>query len=305
VGNIGVGAVTSVANVIKKGPGVSINSETQIEPSESELPDENGDGSEGEDARKIKENEEQELKLLRRELRALLKQKRSNIAIHAILCSIFELLLVLMVFRQLIGQCGYWEVLFHPPEISTLFVSFVCISIVHLTLIEPVTQFLAMAKFANNHPYIFEHPQQAFWLSMLQFITVTGIEFANVFLLLCTNDTIDLISNFVAMVIVSEFDGYVYESMKEEPLKKLLNEEFTEEAFIIRHTTSLKCGETEEATSPDEESRLLKVTWGARSCQNKVERTIYKIFRAYYVSFYYYFLPFLSMIVATFIPVYL
>lgn len=139
MGNIGVGAVTSVANVIKKGPGVSINSETQIEPSESELPDENGDGSDGEDARKIKANEEQELKLLRRELRALLKQKRSNIAIHAILCSIFELLLVLMVFRQLIGQCGYWEVLFHPPEISTLFVSFVCISIVHLTLIEPVT----------------------------------------------------------------------------------------------------------------------------------------------------------------------
>ena len=209
-----------------------------------------------------------------------------------------------MVFKQLLTQCAYYEVFFHPAEISTLFVSFVCISIVHLTLIEPATQFLAMAKFANNHPYIFEHPQQAYWLSLLQFVTVMMIEFANIFLLLCTSDTIDLIGNFVAMVIVSEFDGYVYESMKEEPLKKLLDEEFTEETFQVRHTTSRKCSEDEVASCPDDEVRPLKVLWSARSWQNKAERTLYKIFRAYYVSFYYYFLPFLSMILATFMPVY-
>lgn len=58
------------------------------------------------------------------------------------------------------------------------------------------------------------------------------------------------------------------------------------------------------ASCPDEEVRPLKVLWSARSWQNKAERTVYKIFRAYYVSFYYYFLPFLSMILATFMPVY-
>lgn len=228
-------AIATVASVIKKGPEFSINSDNLLNSSDAQVDPsiENEMKSDSDlDSKKNDEQDEQEqLKLLRRELKALIKQKRSNIAIHAILCSIFELLLVLMVFKQLLTQCAYYEVFFHPAEISTLFVSFVCISIVHLTLIEPATQFLAMAKFANNHPYIFEHPQQAYWLSLLQFVTVMMIEFANIFLLLCTNDTIDLIGNFVAMVIVSEFDGYVYESMKEEPLKKLLSEEFTKETF--------------------------------------------------------------------------
>ena len=48
------------------------------------------------------------------------------------------------------------------------------------------------------------------------------VELANISVLLLTDNTIDLISNFVAIVIVAEFDSFVFHSMKDEPFKKLL-----------------------------------------------------------------------------------
>lgn len=50
-------------------------------------------------------------------------------------------------------------------------------------------------------------------------------------------------SNFVALVIIAEFDVFVYASMKDEPLKQLIEREFTEKVFKIQHTTSKKANE--------------------------------------------------------------
>jgi len=60
-----------------------------------------------------------------------------------------------------------------------------------------------------------------------------------------TPDVIDMIGNFVALVVIAEFDNYVFCSMKDEPLKKLIEAEFTEKVFLIEHTTSKKCSEDE------------------------------------------------------------
>ena len=42
-----------------------------------------------------------------------------------------------------------------------------------------------------------------------------------------------MVSNFVALVIIAEFDVFVYASMKDEPLKQLTEREFTEKVFRI------------------------------------------------------------------------
>jgi hypothetical protein len=54
------------------------------------------------------------------------------------------------------------------------------------------------------------------------------IEFDNIMVLLCTTDTLSLIGNFVSLVIVSQFDDFVYASMKDDPSKILIQAEFTE-----------------------------------------------------------------------------
>ena len=52
------------------------------------------------------------------------------------------------------------------------------------------------------------------------------IELSNIFLCLMTGDTISMISNFVAIQIVSQFDEFVFFSMSDEPMKVLLEERF-------------------------------------------------------------------------------
>lgn len=141
---------------------------------------------------------------------------------------------------------------------------------------------------------------------MLNFFTYLLIEVSNLLVLLCTNDTIDLISNFVAIVIVAEFDSYVYASMKDEPFKKLIEEEFTSEVLKICHTTSKKCKDDVVScvNDPNGSVRPLKINWSDRVFENKFQRFIYCLIRWFYVSIYFYFFPFIGVITSIFIPIY-
>lgn len=67
------------------------------------------------------------------------------------------------------------------------------------------------------------------------------IELGNIIVLLCTTDTLSIIGNFVTLVIVAEFDNYVFGSMKDESFRLLVGTEFTEKVLIIEHTSSRKC----------------------------------------------------------------
>lgn len=72
------------------------------------------------------------------------------------------------------------------------------------------------------------------------------------FVLLMTPDPLDMISNFVSLVIISEFDSMVYASMKGEPAKSLVEKRFTEEVLIWKHTSSLKATKKELSDVVDE-----------------------------------------------------
>lgn len=54
-------------------------------------------------------------------------------------------------------------------------------------------------------------------------------------------DALEVISNFVSLVIIVNFDNFIYESMKNESFGALLSKEFTDKVFTISHTTSKKC----------------------------------------------------------------
>ena len=48
------------------------------------------------------------------------------------------------------------------------------------------------------------------------------IEIANLLVICASSDTLGIVQNFVAIVIVTEFDNFVYESMREESFRQLL-----------------------------------------------------------------------------------
>jgi hypothetical protein len=127
-------------------------------------------------------------------------------------------------------------------------------------MIDGATKYLKLAKFSLNHPETFESPTLACLIALLQFCVTVMIELANIMLLTATSDTISLISNFVAIIILADFDNYVFMSMADDPASALVDQVFTEKVFVIVHTTSKKCTPSEttgETGNRAQELRLI------------------------------------------------
>jgi hypothetical protein len=139
----------------------------------------------------------------------------------------------------------------------------------------------------------------------MQFSSTLLTEITNLIVLCACNDAVNIIFNFTAIAIIAEFDNFVFESMKNESFKELLDEEFTSKVLRINHTTSKKCKDYELSTVKDEhgELRPLKVSFKDRETLNKVFFVIYKILKGFYVSFYFYFIPFTIIIISAIVPI--
>lgn len=48
----------------------------------------------------------------------------------------------------------------------------------------------------------------------------------------------------------------------------------------------------------------MKIDPKKRDCRKRFQGMVYTLMRTYYVSFYFYFTPFLALIVATFVPLF-
>lgn len=73
---------------------------------------------------------------------------------------------------------------------------------------------------------------------------------------------------------------------------------------MIHHTTSKNCGPEELSDVKDENGnyRKLRIMFKDRPCQNKVGICVYRILRIFFVSFYFYFLPFFVLLLSILIP---
>lgn len=81
-----------------------------------------------------------------------------------------------------------------------------CLAVMlHMCLIDDVLSGLNSMKFAINHPYLFENPKIAFFASLMKNSTAFLTELLNVFYLLETEDSLDMLANFVALQVISTF----------------------------------------------------------------------------------------------------
>lgn len=138
----------------------------------------------------------------------------------------------------------------------------------------------------------------------LQSFAALNVEIANIGVLCGAADTINIVFNFIALAIIAEFDNYVFESLQGESFRLLIEKKFTKRALEIEHTTSKKCKETELSEVKDElgEFRPLRIVFQKRSKSNKILYTVYKVLKTFYVSFFYYFMPFTAIIMSTLVP---
>ena len=65
-------------------------------------------------------------------------------------------------------------------------------------------------KYALNHPWKFERTTLAFFAGFAQAIVVYVIEIVNFILVMASNTHKDILLNFIALIIISQFDDFFY-----------------------------------------------------------------------------------------------
>lgn len=234
------------------------------------------------------------------------KQKRLNITVHVILTFVLQFTLILMTFKELVTNCQYSQIIIGYVSVFIMFARFICATILHLSCVDEVSAGLEMMKYAVNHPYKFEHFSIAWLSGFLQCFSCLCVEIANIGVICGANDTISIVFNFIALAIIAEFDNYVFGSMKNESFRELTEKEFTSKVLIVCHTSSKKCPEDELSTEKDENGnfRPLKITFFSRTLPNKICFSVYKFLRTFYVSLFYYFMPFSCTLMSTVFPLF-
>ena len=79
-------------------------------------------------------------------------------------------------------------------------------------------------KFALNHFYRFENWHIVFLSGFLQATSIFVIEFVNFIVILSSNNYIDIIQNFMALAIISEFDNAFYSALGADPKKECIED---------------------------------------------------------------------------------
>ena len=67
-----------------------------------------------------------------------------------------------------------------------------------------------MMKYALNHPKNFISSEKAFMMGFLQSFLTASVETINVLIILQSVTTQDIVFNFIAVAIISDFDDFVY-----------------------------------------------------------------------------------------------
>jgi hypothetical protein len=233
------------------------------------------------------------------------KTKRVYALMHAILTFVLQSIIMLEIYIQLLGAEKERKNFVHELNFTLIiYARFVCAVILHLSLMDDVYFGMQMMKYALNHTYMFDSWGIAYFMGLLQTLIATIVEIGNLAIILTSIYPVVIVLNFISVGIVAEFDSYVYNSMRNEASKTLLEEKVNEHVFKFRHTTSKRCEKDEKSTIKDElgQIRPLKVVFKSRDCCNKCLYIMYKICRCWFVSVYFYFLPFFVIILSIILP---
>ena len=97
-------------------------------------------------------------------------------------------------------------------------------------------------KYALNHPWKFDGPKLAFFAGFAQVASVVVIEAVNYVMLLTQTDHLDIVLNFLVLVLISQFDDFFYQTYADPEFKKVVTgySDKYEDFLRIQLTTSFR-----------------------------------------------------------------
>lgn len=202
---------------------------------------------------------------------------------------------------------------------------FICCVTLHMALGDELKQGLDCMKYAINHPWRFANWRLAFTAGLMQSSSVMLNEFVNILTILYSTNIMSVVMNFLALVVISDFDDMFYGGLRNESWKEFLSDSDTYgELLMIERTSSARAAHdkqehelTEEAIDITDPLLLAKLrasgdlpkfiyqSFWDRSFVNKLAFIIYRVMRAIYVSIWFYFLPFVILFASYYVPYFL
>ena len=110
-------------------------------------------------------------------------------------------------------------------------------------------------------------------VAMMQMLSAMIVEGINMAVLIGQNSTYACILNFVSMLVISQIDDIYISSLSEGTFDRIHDSENWQQKIVYP-----------------------QVEWVNRSSGNKLLFIFYRVVRGYYISFYFYFFPFLSLV---------
>ena len=129
----------------------------------------------------------------------------------------------------------------YPDSISITLVRFLCGLSMHYLLQEEIEQGLSNMKFALNHMWKFDSWRWAWLIGFLQMIMVVFVEVVNIIVLCANNTVMDILMNFLALVVIRDLDDYFAQTITQDPNYKLIDSDddgCLARALQIQTTTS-------------------------------------------------------------------
>ena len=148
-----------------------------------------------------------------------------------------------------------------PPSVNIVLCRFLCAIFLHISLADELNQALVLMKYALNHPWKFDNWYNGYSVGLHQLFVLVFVEFVNLAVLL-TNDTImDIIMNFLALVIISDFDDYFFITVKDERMSLLISDgeiDFLDKKLTLEDLTIIETTTSQQARFEVEGNKLAK-----------------------------------------------
>ena len=140
------------------------------------------------------------------------------------------------------------EISSEPPLLSTAFTRFLAGLIMQIKMSKELKEGLSKMKYSLNHYWKFHSPIMAFFAGFCQTSMVMLVVLLNFYSILLEDNPIDIVMNFLALVIIAEIDDYFFEAHGKIRCKQMVQEQ--DETFAslyeIQTTTSIDAGPWED-----------------------------------------------------------
>jgi len=202
---------------------------------------------------------------------------------------------------------------------------FICCVTLHMALGDELKQGFDCMKYALNHPWRFSNWRLAFTAGLMQSSSVMLNEFVNILTILYSTNIMSVVMNFLALVVISDFDDMFYGALRNESWKEFLSDSDTYgELLMIERTSSHRAAHDHEEHILDDDAiditdekllerlknsgdlpKCIYQSFWDRLFFNKLAFIIYRVMRAIYVSVWFYFLPFVILFASYYVPFFL